>query len=115
MLGFNPGPGTSVALTFSSFGWLDIPNYNRTNVQCTGTEQSIYDCPSDPGTTSLAKYGHYGAGVMCNFVPPSNTTIELVGGNNTKEGNVLLNGSPIWYNEYYCLTKYFFYFYKLFF
>ena len=28
--------------------------------------------------------------------PPSNTTVELVGGNNTKEGNVLLNGSPIW-------------------
>ena len=31
-----------------------------------------------------------------NNVPQSNTTIELVGGNNTKEGNVLLNGSPIW-------------------
>ena len=96
MLGFNPGPGaSSVALRYSSFGYIDIFNYNMTDIQCTGSEQSIYDCPSrylQYGSRS----GTYGAGVMCDFTPPSNTTIELVGGNSTKEGNVLLNGSPIW-------------------
>ena len=95
MLGFNPGPGTSVALVRSSFGYLDIPNYNRTAVGCTGTEQSIYDCPSY-SPSYWTSSGGFGAGVMCNYIPPSNTTIELVGGNSTKEGNVLLNGSPIW-------------------
>ena len=97
MLGFNPGPSTSVALTFSSFGYLDISNYNRSDVQCTGSEQSIFDCYSTFGNDwQWYKSGSYGAGVMCDFTPPSNTTIELVGGNSTKEGNVLLNGSPIW-------------------
>ena len=95
MLGFNPGPGSSsVALTYSSFGFIDYPNFNMTDVQCTGSEQSIYDC------ISYRPYywddGNSAAGVMCDFTPPPNTTIELVGGNNTKEGNVLLNGSPIW-------------------
>ena len=96
MLGFNPGLGTSVALVRSSFGYLHIANYNRTHVSCTGTEQSIYDCPSTPAASYLTYSGYFGVGVMCDFVPPSNTTIELVGGNSTKEGNVLLNGSPIW-------------------
>ena len=97
MLGFNPSPGaSSVALWHSSFGYLNIPNYNRSLVGCNGTEQSIYDCYSAPPTSWYYSSGFYGAGVMCNFTPPINTTIELVGGNNTKEGNVLLNGSPIW-------------------
>ena len=91
MLGFNPS--ASVALTASSFGYPDIANYNRTNVRCTGSEKSIYDCPSSPPTSF---YGYLAAGVTCDYSPPSNTTVELVGGNNTKEGNVLLNGSPIW-------------------
>ena len=97
MLGLNPGPGaSSVALRYSSFGLVDIPNYNRTSVHCTGSEQSIYDCPSSPASASLTQSGYYSAGVICNFTAPSNTSIELVGGNNTKEGNVLLNGSPVW-------------------
>ena len=96
MLGFNPVPGaSSVALWRSSFGLIDIYNYNLTDVQCTGSEQSIFDCPSTI-LSSGGQSGYHGAGVMCNFTPPSNTTIELVGGNNTKEGIVLINGSPIW-------------------
>ena len=83
----------SVALTYSSFGYISIPNYNRSNVKCSGSERSIYDCPS-----SLTRQcgSHEAAGVICEYAAPSNTKVELVGGNNTKEGNVLLNGSPIW-------------------
>ena len=97
MLGFNPDK--SLALTRSSFGgYMQINNYNMTRVQCTGEETSIYDCPSDneipaPGWL-CSKWS--AAGVICDYEPPSNITLELVGGNTTKEGNVLLNGRPIW-------------------
>ena len=90
MLGFNPNK--SLALVRGSFGYLEINNYNMSNVGCTGLENSIYDCPS---TNYRLCYKYEAAGVICDYEPP-NITIELVGGNNTKEGNVLLNGSPIW-------------------
>ena len=93
MLRFNTGPDTSIGLTYSSFGYPDVPNYNRSSVHCTGSEKSIYDCPSSQPTSFG---GSRAAGVICDYSPPSNTTVELVGGNSTKEGNVLLNGSPIW-------------------
>ena len=41
-----------------------------------------------------------GAGVICEYEPPSNMTVELVGGNETV-GNVLLDGRPIWYKGNY--------------
>ena len=67
-----------------------------TRVQCTGAENSIYDCLSDNEVPKYPCSRWSAAGVICDYEPPSNITIELVGGNTTKEGNVLLNGRPIW-------------------
>ena len=91
MLGLNPNK--SLALTYLS---IEINNFNMSNVECTGSENSIYDCPSSNQLPTNLCNKRKAAGVICDYDPPSNTTIELVGGNNTKEGNVLLNGSPIW-------------------
>ena len=88
MLGFNPSKSLALIM-----GYMRINNYNTSNIECTGSEKSIYDCPSN--NYRLCNK-HEAAGVICDYEPPSNITIELVGGNNTKEGNVLLNGSPIW-------------------
>ena len=67
------------------------------NVGCTGSELSLFDCRN-------SYYGdcnaNEGAGVICEFEPLSNTTVELVGGNDTV-GNVLLDGRPIWYKGNY--------------
>ena len=94
MLGSNPDK--SLAVTYSSFGYMYINNYNTSYVECTGSENSIYECPSANNQQVSLCSKSKAAGVICDYEPPSNITIELVGSNNTKEGNVLLNGSPIW-------------------
>ena len=94
MLGFDPKK--SIALTHGSFGYMKINNYNMTRVRCLGGENSIYDCPNNNEVPKYVCSKWRAAGVICDYEPPSNNTIELVGGNNTKEGNVLINGNPIW-------------------
>ena len=94
MLGYNPKK--SLALIHGSFGNMQINNYNRSNVRCTGSEDSIYDCPSSNNQQTRLCGKYEAAGVICDYAAPYNTTIELVGGNNPKEGNVLLYGRPIW-------------------
>ena len=85
MLGYDPI--NSFATNRSTFGSVS-PDFIMDDVQCTGHEANIFQC-------SRRLEGHNcgpseGAGVRC--VP----NIELVGGSNEKEGNVLLYGSPIW-------------------
>ena len=45
MLGF---PGALDASVRSQYGLPSYENAAMSNVQCTGTENSIFDCPSDP-------------------------------------------------------------------
>ena len=94
MLRYNPRK--SLALIHGSFGYMRINNYNMSNVECMGSENSIHDCPSSNNQETRLCGKFEAAGVICDYEPPSHTTIELVGGNHTKEGNVLLNGKPIW-------------------
>ena len=66
MLGF---PGALDASVRSQYGVASYRNAAMFNVQCTGTESSIFDCPSDPnpscdgsrsaGVRCLGNYGHY--------------------------------------------------------
>ena len=84
MLGYDPI--NSFATNRSTFGSVS-PDFIMDDVQCNGNEDTIFRC-------SRRLEGHNcgpteGAGVRC-------ITIELVGGSNEGEGNVLLNGSPIW-------------------
>ena len=72
------------------------------NVGCRGTETNITSRSSRFSRNCTA---HEGAGVHCDYKPPSSSTIRLVGGKTTKliggnityEGNVLYNNKPIWY------------------
>ena len=92
MLGYDPTNSVAttnngVATGNEEFGSVS-PDFIMDDVQCTGHEANIFQC-------SRRLEGHNcgpseGAGVRC--VP----NIELVGGSNEKEGNVLLYGSPIW-------------------
>ena len=58
---------------------------------CRGTEDSLFDCYQYYYRNCTAEEG---AGVICEYEAP-NTTVELVGGNST-DGNILLDGRPIW-------------------
>lgn len=63
--------------------------------QCRGTEDSLFDCYKYYTTTYYRNCtAEEGAGVICEYEAP-NTTAQLVGGNST-DGNVLLDGRPIW-------------------
>ena len=48
MLGF---PGALDATVRSQYGVPYVTGVSLSNVQCNGTENSIYDCPSDPNPT----------------------------------------------------------------
>ena len=67
-------------------------NFSLHNVYCHGRELSLFDCTHRYSRDCRADEG---AGVICEYEPPSDTIVELVGGNNTV-GNVLLDGRPIW-------------------
>jgi hypothetical protein len=54
-------------------------------VQCVGTEASIFDCPHK--TTDNCG-GSEGLGVICS-------TVALVGGSRPQEGNIMVNGEPV--------------------
>ena len=62
------------------------------SARCGGTEPSLFDC-NDYYYRNC--YAYEGAGVICEYEPPSDTIVELVGGNDTV-GNVLLGGRPVW-------------------
>ena len=67
-------------------------NFSIYYAQCTGNEPSLFDCNNRYYRDCRADEG---AGVICEYEPPSDTIVELVGGNNTV-GNVFLDGRPIW-------------------
>ena len=90
MAGFDPD--NSVALSGSSFGELH-PNTARNIVRCNGSETNISECPSPTFQPDCHKQQI--AGVICEYDTAADN-ITLVGGNSTSEGNVLLNGKPIW-------------------
>ena len=85
MLGYDPI--NSLATNRSTFGSVS-PDFIMDDVQCTGHEANIFQCSQNLEGENCGP--SEGAGVRC--VP----NIELIGGSNEKEGNVLLNGSPIW-------------------
>ena len=64
MLGF---PGALDASVRSQYGIPYVEQAAMTNVQCTGTEDSIFDCPSDPNPSCDRSRS---AGVRClgNYV-----------------------------------------------
>ena len=96
MAGFNPQ--NSVAIQQSSFSKA-YPNTAMSYVNCNGSESKIFDCPHRTSTCSAYAL----AGVKCEYDTKINK-VTLVGGNNTLQGNVMLNGKPIWYGMH--LTKY---------
>ena len=61
--------------------------------RCTGSELSLSDCDDYYYRDCRADEG---AGVSCEYEPPSDTIVELVGGNTTA-GNILVDGRPIWW------------------
>ena len=107
MLGFNAS--TSVARTHSTFGpgqfWcllcmycinitscLVSTDFSLYSPRCRGSELSLFDCKDYYNRDCSANEG---AGVICEYEPPSDTIVELVGGNDTV-GDVLIDGKPIW-------------------
>ena len=84
MLGFDPT--NSVATKESAFGEVSS-DFIMDDVHCEGTEFNILLCNHSKTHNCNPREG---AGVICG------TNVELVGGSHTKEGNVLLNRSPIW-------------------
>ena len=74
--------------------FLVSTDFSIYSARCTGTELSLFDCPNQ----SANCYSSDGAGVICEYEPPKDTIVKLVGGNNTN-GNVLIDGRPIWYDE----------------
>ena len=72
-------------------------DFSIANLGCSGSELSLYDCHNSNCSVNNCNYctANRGAGVICEYEPPSDTIVELVGGNNTV-GNVLLDGRPIW-------------------
>jgi len=80
MLGYNSGQAT----TYSTFGQVDT-SFIMDDVQCSGYETNITDCPHN-SQHNCASYE--GAGVRCH-------QIKLTGGSEWSEGNVLINGQPI--------------------
>ena len=69
-------------------------DYIFSYVSCKGTEEHIGLCTQD---TNPSCSGRNAAGVMC--IPPGPTNdipIELVSGQNAKEGRVKIYGQPIW-------------------
>jgi len=80
MLGYFTGQITSN----SHFGAVS-PSFGMDELQCTGNETSINDCPHD--TSHNCGTGE-GLGVICS-------EIELVGGSGPHEGNVLVRGEPV--------------------
>ena len=88
MLGFT-NESNHIATTRSKFGRVST-DFIMDDVSCNGTEFHISLCTHSVNHNCGASEG---AGVMCDT---TSYNITLVGGNITNEGNVLLNGKPIW-------------------
>ena len=88
MLGF-ANDSISLPTTRSKFGRVST-DFIMDDVSCNGTEFHISLCTHSVNHNCGASEG---AGVMCDT---TSYNITLVGGNMTNEGNVLLNGKPIW-------------------
>ena len=72
-------------------------DFSIKNVGCGGLELSLFDCYNRNCSVQDCSScdANDGAGVICEYEPPSGMIVELVGGNNSV-GNVLLDGRPIW-------------------
>jgi len=87
-LGFNLG-GT--ATHNSQFGDVNQRTYAMNAVDCYGNETRIQDCHYTKSMpSSCYNYGNKAAGVICNF--PKHV-IELKGGINNSEGNVMVRNN----------------------
>ena len=93
MAGFNPQ--NSVAIQRPSFTKV-YANAAMSYVKCNGSESNLSDCPHSTSTCSNFNV----AGVKCEYDTNVNK-VTLVGGNSTSEGNVMLNGKPIWYVHHF--------------
>ena len=62
------------------------------NVNCNGSENSLFDCPHD---TSDNCGPTDGAGVVCTNISTTNFPIELRGGSNSNEGNLFIYNLPV--------------------
>ena len=89
MLGYNKG--YSIAMVYSSFGSLEYQNFAMSNVACKGSESSIQQCGN---RISRQCQRSEAAGVKCDYVPKG--IIKLVGGSSSNQGNVMLDGKPVW-------------------
>ena len=77
----------AVAKTSSEYGKLSESNYIMDDVECAGTENSLFDCPH--ATTHNCGLTE-AAGVVCREI------IKLVGGPNRLSGNVFISNQPVW-------------------
>ena len=77
----------------NQFLFLVATDFAMHSARCRGSELSLFDCGDNYYRDCRADEG---AGVICEYEPPSDTIVELVGGNTTV-GNVLVDGRPIWW------------------
>jgi deleted-in-malignant-brain-tumors protein 1 len=77
----------AVAYSFAQFGQGSGP-IALDNLQCSGDEDSLLDCPYDPDTSDCSHFED--AGLMCAPGPNECThgQLRLVGGSNVNEGRV---------------------------
>ena len=83
---------SAVATKYSQFGAVS-DTFIMDDVHCTGSESHIGLCIHNPIDNCGASEG---AGVICPYDTDVNR-VTLVGGNTANEGNVMLDGRPIWY------------------
>merc|ERR1719507_2057628 len=82
--------GASQHTTHSYFGQVSN-EFGMDEVQCTGNEASIFDCPHQ--TTDDCGRSE-GLGVICSTCT-TNCPVVLVGGSGPQEGNIMVNGEPV--------------------
>jgi len=80
MLGYSSGVSTGG----STYGSVPT-DFIMDDVNCTGSEQTLFECNYNPSHNCGSTEG---AGVMC-------ATPELRGGSSSNEGNLFINGAPV--------------------
>ena len=81
MIGFNSGR----PYNGGPFGNVTSKDFSMDDVNCTGEENNILDCPHSKSHNCKITEG---AGVRCSILP----MVKLDGGKNSSEGIVYVNG-----------------------